>query len=447
MSTPLFIQLGRLGDILAILPLLYADFQKTGARQKLMVAQEFSKVLTGCSYIDPIIFDGDYRDLDRAVFLARGMTDNVIVTSLHGSTTAVAKHAYGQIKATGRVTSSFQKEAWNLAGRLNQWDDNLPLVFDARDPEREKRLLDANGILRARKPILLLALGGVTAGFEHADLLRDYVHAKFDKTYRVIDLPMTEDGHCYDLLAVMERAALLITTDSMPLHLAWACRSLPVFALTNDRSPDGKLSLWHGSPWRPNHLWYCRYSDWPARAQEMMEVISKMGDKQPEVARSVRAVRSDRVFGPNWNRLPITRGMCSRELNGAPFVKDAVRMAMQRANADDWIIQIARDYVRVNLSDARSGGSDEEINTKPHAGVTARGATFAYRQHKGTHIPIIDLFSAPKSFWKTILPEVPDLLLDNSDPWWSEALLAVFKKHGAVNASGCCEFVGKEEAK
>lgn len=431
----LWIQTGRLGDVINILPLLYADFKKTGERQKLMVAQEFSKVLTGCSYIEPIIFDGDYRDLDRAVFLARGMTDNIIVTSIHGSAAAVAKHAYGQIKSTGRVTSSFQKEAWNLAGRLGEWDNNLPLVFDSRSPEREKLLLDANGILRARKPILLLALGGVTAGFEYAELLRDYVHAKFDKTYRVMDLPMTEDGHCYDLLAIYERAALLITTDSMPLHLAWACRSLPVFALTNDRDPDGKPSLWHGSPWRPNHLWYCRYHDWPARAADMAEAISKLRLRLAPVCVDVMFTKLRPAIA-DWSLVIIGPGMC-REVSGSPLLKDVIRAGIQRCGLAEEQHKNTRDReVDSKMNLLRAGANCPTVSLEP---------CYAYRISNGQHSPIVDLFSAPKSFWRKILPEIPDLVLDNDDPLWSEALCMIFRRNGARDASGCCEFVGGEK--
>lgn len=433
----LYLQLGRTGDILSILPLLHADFRSTGIKSKLLVAREFAPVLDGCSYIDPVVFDGDYRDLEGAVTLARTLSNEVIVTSLHGTSDAVARHAYAQVGATGRVTSNFQKEAWNLAGRSHLWDLNLPLVFDRRSPERERQLLDANGFKKQnKKPVMLLAVdGGVTAPFTHAALLKDYVHSKFGKDYRVIDLPMVAkpDGRIYDLLAVMENAALLITIDSMPLHLAWAVRSLPVFALTNDRDAAGNPSLWHGAPWRPNHLWYCRYSDWPARAVEMGNAISwiKAGSYKGFQSEIVELEYQSPMRGVDIDagELTVADGMCSRTLNGKPFVKDVVRMGMQRAIGSDSRIIFTRDGVAVN---------------KP-VELAGSGPSFAYRTQKDQHSPIADLFSAPKSFWRQILPEIPDLLLDNECPWWSEALLAIFKRHGARDASGCCEFVGGEK--
>jgi hypothetical protein len=384
--------------------------------------------------VEPIVFDGDYRDLERAVINARAVSDEVVVTSIHGTDEVVAKYAYSQIGQTSATASSFQKQAWLLAGRLHEWDDCLPLVFDRRSPEREQQLLDANGFKKQnKKPVLLLAVdGGVTSPFPHAKLLRELVVAKFGKQYRIIDLPMVEKpaGRVYDLLAVMERSALLITIDSMPLHLAWACRELPVFALTNDRDAAGNPSLWHGAPWRPNHLWYCRYSDWPARAVEMCNCISwlQIGNYTGPQSAVVEIEYQSPMRGVDLDagELTVTNGMCSRESNGRPFLKDVIRMGMQRTIGNESRVVLSRDGVAVN---------------EPLV-LTIGQAAFAYRLHKGQHVPIVDLFSAPKSFWKTILPEIPDLLLDNDCPWWSHALWAVFKRHGATDASGCCEFVG-----
>lgn len=430
----LYVILARTGDVLGQLPILYDDFKKTGEKPMAMVAKEFAKVLDGCSYIEPIIFEGDYlNELDRAVKEAQALSDNVIVTSIHGTKEAVEKHVYSQVHSTGSVTSNFQLEQWNLAGRAAEFYENLPLVFDMRSSEREKRLLDASGILKMRKPIILLSLGGQTAPFPHADLLRDYVHAKFDKSHRVIDLPMTEDGHCFDLLAVMERAALLITTDSMPLHLAWACPKLPVFALTNDRDSKGNRSLWHGAPWRPNHLWYCRYHDWPARAVEMMQAIENLPTGEPlPIVEIVSAPNAAGISTPA--QVVVTPGTSSRELHGMPFLKDLIRMGVQRCGLVEERFKAEKGKdLDCKMKLVRLSTISNSIHMEP---------TYAYRMQNGQYSPVADLFSAPKSFWRTILPEVPDLLLCNQDNFWGEALVALFRKHGASDQTGVCEFVG-----
>lgn len=443
----ILIQTGRLGDVINVLPLLHADYHRTGQKSQLMVARDFAPLLDGCSYLDPLVWDGDYMDLEGAVKLARTLSDDVVVTSLHGTAEAVEKYAYGQIGQKHRTASSFQKEAWLLAGRLDEWDDCLPLVFDRRNPEREKKLLGMNGFMAKgkRKPVLLLALEGVTSPFPYASLLRELVQLKFGRDYRILDLPMVEPnvGRIYDLLAVMENSSLLITTDSMPLHLAWACRDLPVFALTNDRDPKGNPSLWHGAPWRPNHLWYCRYHDWPERAVEMIETIARI---EPESrGEFVTVFRSDSienrctdVYRGSWNLIPVHRGTCSREIDGAPLIKDVIRMAIQRATP---------------FAERADGGPDPDAKINLcREDVTAKVKTgdephFAYRIQDGQFSPIADLFSAPKSFWRQILPEIPDgLVLDNEEKFWAEALRIIFEKYGATDATGCCEFVGEEKS-
>jgi hypothetical protein len=429
----IYCAMGRIGDLLCQLPMLHADYQRTGERQRMMVAKEFASLLDGCSYIEPVIFDGGFEELGRAVQQARGMSDEVVVTSLHGSAEDVEKYAYSQIGQKHATAENFQKEAWKLAGRLDDWDECLPLVFDKRDKERERRLLAANGFFKKgpKKPVILLAVdGGVTAPFPYARLLRELVTLKFGDKYRVLDLPMVEkpDGRIYDLLALYENAALLIAIDSMPLHLAWACPKLPVFALAND-----KPTLWHGSAWRPNHLWFCRYSDWPERSVEMLNAIENDAvDFQSEADDVFVWKANHRRTHCGAQAIPVFKGMTSREADGFPFVKDVVRMALQRSRSDDTDVFLSRQDVSVN------GATWPSMNKN---GVSA----YAYRIHKGQFHPIVDLFSAPKSLWQKIMPEIPDLILDNKDVFWSQALMAIFKRNGAVDATGACEYIGESK--
>ncbi len=434
----LWCMIGRNGDLIGQIPMLYADYLKTKERQRMMVAKEFAPLLDGCSYIEPVIFDGDYKDLGKAVNLAKGMSDDVVVTSLHGTSSTkdyvgdIEKYAYAQIGQKHATAENFQAEQWKLAGRLDEWYENLPLVFDRRDKDREDRLLKANGFKSKgpKKPVILLAVdGGQTAPFPYAQLLKELVTLKFGKDYRVIDLPMVEkpDGRIYDLLALYEQAALLIAIDSQCLHLAMACPKLPVFALANDRP-----SLWHGAAWRPNHLWFCRYHDWPERAVEMCLAIAGMDASDASVA-FVRVCRQDSKTcdGSFYEFLNLRKGMVGREAEGFPFVRDAIRMAMQRAKRDSTEILLSRESVHpIN-------GSNVMPPNEP---------CYAYRIHKGQFHPIVDLFSAPKAFWKKIMPEIPDLILDDGSEW-SQALMVLFKKYGATDQTGVCEFVGNGESK
>lgn len=427
----LYVTLGRNGDILNILPLLYADFQKTGEKSRLMVAAEYASLLDGVSYVDRVVYDGPHYELDKAVALAKGMAKDCVVTQINGPVEAVKIHSYEAVGQTGAVATSFQKESWKLAGRLGDWDDCLPLVIDKRSLEREEKLLRGLDLIKRgkQKPLLLLSLGGSSSPFPYADLLRELVTGRFSQQFRILELPQCE--RIYDLLALYERADLLIATDSSPLHLAWAVRDLPVFALAND-----KPLLWNGSSWRPNHLWYCRYSDWPHRATWMCHAIDSLSNRTREskvihVWNEYSDSKPSVVAHPET--LPLSPGICGRDsLNvlgdtkRSPFLRDAVRMAMQRAKTDSSSIMLTRPNSYV------SGQIDL---TKP---------TYAYRIQNGEFRPIADLFCATKKFWKTILPEVPDLIL-GPDYFWSQCLWAIFKKHGASDVTGCCAFIKEEK--
>lgn len=445
----LYVQLGRTGDICGILPLLYSDFKKTGEKQRLMVAKEFAGVLDGVSYVEPIIWEGHYNQLEEAAKLADTMSKEVIVTQVNahavGTETYLASIAVEKTQdfivvpkrearaMTGAVTDAHNKEQWQLAGRIDDWEECLPLVFDKRSPEREAKLLRDVGITHKRgkkKPLMLVSAGGASSPFPYKDLLMELLYGRFHDHYRILELPNCE--RIYDLLALYEHADLLIATDSAPLHLAWAVRELPVFALTQDRASNGSYSLWHGSAWRPNHLWYCRYHDFPKRAVQMLDAMGKMWGTPLKDGETIHVWNDFEPRKTNFSHrsfLPILKGSCGRDSYSvlqdqkrSPFLKDAIKMAMQRAESDGTVVELSRPQ------SVRDGM------------WTDKTPSYAYRIQNGEFRPVVDLFCATKHWWRTILPEIPDLILNN-DHYWSEVLWAIFKSHGASDATGACSFV------
>jgi hypothetical protein len=69
---------------------------------------------------------------------------------------------------------------------------------------------------------------------------------------------------------------------------------------------------------------------------------------------------------------------------------------------------------------------------------------FAYRIEKNVDgdrfVPIVDLFTATKAWWKDALPEIPDFVL-NDDGLWSEGLRMIFQKRGAKDVTGAATFI------
>jgi len=420
----LFIQLGRFGDILNILPFLHAEFKASGERPRLMVASEFASLLDGVSYVEPVIFDGPPHDILKAFEQVKATCDKPIVTQVNGPRDAVMPITYGAMPGTA---TSFQKESWRLAGKLNLWDDMLPLVIDRRDKEREQNMVRSLGLIKkGHKPkLILVSLSGISSPFPHKEKLMAELK-QFGPAYRVLELPQTH--HIYDLLGLYERAHCLIADDSAPLHLAWACRKLPVFALANDNP-----SLWHGCSWRPNHVWYCRYSDFENRMAEMRPIITSLKNRMEDSSlihvwseyQEKRPDTSPAIGSP----LPVYIGACGRDSamllkdeKRVPYVKDVIRMAMQKAAGDGTTILLTRPTTIV----------------EPHE-ITANPPGFAYRVAEaavGTEYrPVGDLFYATKSPWKEMLDEIPDVFLSN-DYQWSQIMWAIFRKRGAKDVTG-----------
>src|SRR3990167_8767066 len=184
----IYVQLGRLGDILNLLPIAW-DHHQSGQRCGIMVAKEFSDVLDGCSYVDKIVFDGKPFEISKVV----------------------PPHA---------ITDSFCREAWRLAG--NRKFGTLPIVFDRREPLREIKWLPSKRKRQGRKKkMMLVAVGGNSSPFQFKTLLLEILRLRFPR-WNIIDLSLIQVDRFYDLLGLYEAANVLVAADSAPLHLAYA---------------------------------------------------------------------------------------------------------------------------------------------------------------------------------------------------------------------------------
>lgn len=446
MTRKVFITLGRTGDICAILPMLYALAQR-GERNKLMVAAEFASLLEGVSYVEPLIYNGPHYEVAKASEQTKAHGEP-IVCQVNGPRADIEE--FSKKQAGGHNTDSFIKETWRLAGNLPLWHECPPLVFDRRDPGRERSLLEVLKTVegpmgRRSKRLMLVSLRGNTSPFEHADLCLELLRLKYGRYWSIVDLSTIRAINFYDLLVLYERASLLVASDSAPLHLAMACPKLPVVALVNDRP-----SLWHGSPWRPNHLFTCRYGDFPKRAVRMLRAIDTLGEpgcwftpyegkriihcwNQAEETESNLSHRyaarqtwqAEYLDHPEWVNMPIWSGAVGRTSDWLlqdperhPYLKAAMQLPLMRAREDDLIVL------------TRS-------TTAFTPGITAMlaGPSYARRRVNGQHHPSVDLFAADKKTWQAALNDCPDFVL-GKDRFWSRVLMEVFRKHGAKEVSG-----------
>lgn len=403
----LLIQLSKCGDVLNTLGIARLA-TKFGKRVGIMTCAEYAPLLDGCSYVDKVIFDGKPWEIEKAVEQAKKLCPAVHVTQVNGPRDVVNKFAYQPAGQTQCVTDSFDRESWKLLGLLDEWGKE-PLVFDQRDKEREENLLV--NIWRRnnkKKKIILVALDSLSSPFEYRKLLWELLVLKYPKCC-LIELCDIKAERFYDLLALYEIAHCLITVDTAHLHLARAVPSLPVMALVQD-SP----TYWHGTAWRPQHHFHCRYGDFPKRALEMFTAIERIGDMQGEWLHVHP--------GPIWAdplSFAIQPGMIGRDSSlvlpndkeHLPMLRDALNAAMPFTDHRG-IMCLTRNENKVVPEDM----PDEPV--------------YSYRLHQGQFVPAADLFCAPAEFWRKIMPEIPDLVLA-PDAYWSRCLVELFKAHGA----------------
>lgn len=449
--TPLRILLGKTGDLLALLPALRLISIDQGSHARLMVSKEYAGLLDGVSYVEPVIWDGDWMDLKGAVAKARELSPTVTVCQVAGRPNDIRELAFTPACGGGKpcaMTDSFVKDSWRLAGRWADWRKVPPMVFDRRNTAREEALVSATLSPRKkndRRKLILVSTGGASSPFRYGELLRYLVGREFDNAskWEIVDLATVKAERVFDLLALYEKAAVLISTDSAPLHLAAAVPTLPVIALIQDH-PEA----WVGSPWRPGHIFHCRYSDFPERAVEMLKAVESValpgnwffrgveGNRRrtihvwsgyEEEGRGAVEARHD-WYSKNWQwtRTPVTPGAVGRDSRLAigdtgrfPFLKDVVALATMRARMDDTICLTRADTCVA---------ADVEFGWSHRVTRSADGDVWS---------PYVDMVAFPRSWWEKNAKDVPDLFLDSG--WqWARVLRELIRETGGVEVEGAC---------
>jgi hypothetical protein len=404
-----------------------------------MVAKKFASVLEGCSYVEPVIWDGDWLDLRGAYNEAVKSGDPVIVAQQAGPAQDVRELSHGPawpkgvpVPAAGAhaFEDSFVKQAWRCLGKQALRRQCPPMVFDLRDEKREARLLASVGA--GKKRILLVSCGGQTSPFKYKELLMYLLSTRYKKPHWiVVDLDEIECERFYDLLALYEAASVLVATDSAPLHLARAVPTLPVVALVQD-----KPTLWHGSPWQPAHIVHCRYGDFPERALEVIDAIEGHLAAQIRVPvagpprhiwvyhgrnPTAEAARHQWILGnASWVRTEAEPGALGRDGGGFPFLKCVVGIATMRARMEDIIV-----LTRGNTC----------IERVPPAQTWSHRVTRT--QDGDTWCGVVDMFAFTRAWWETNAVHLPDFIM-GPDSFWSRALMELLKATGGTELEGGC---------
>jgi hypothetical protein len=253
-SRKVFIQMGRYGDLIILLPAMLRHYHETGQKPVLICAHEFASVLKGVSYLETV---------PLAYHWWKGMPQ----------ARNYAKTNYG-----GAVVTQCYAHEWGI--NLSEWPDFMssmldraglpvneiaiaPIIFDARDSKREADLIKKHR--RTTKPLLLVNFSGHSSPFHHAlDVMR--LVNKYASKFEILDLGRIRANRLYDLLGLYDVAAGAIHTDTSTYHLAHASKCPYAAFLMNG---------WTGSIARSSCSLAIRYDQTLQRLHELEPLLQQ----------------------------------------------------------------------------------------------------------------------------------------------------------------------------
>ena len=254
--------LGKVGDVLSILPILHHEFKRNGHKPKLLISRDYASVLDGVSYVQPVIFSGHFSDLGGAIRTIKSQGGE-----------AIPLQVYGRDFPFQKRTPSFQLDQW-LRGDAVQHFLDWPLVIDRRNRNRERDLIKS---VTGKQPYLLFADFSESSPFAEKEALATALRTVLKDSYQLIRLSEVRAQAIHDLIGLYNQAVALVTIETAHLHLSRGSL-VPVIALTTDLP-----SRWNGSAWHPRFSFHCRYGDYKRREPELIASLGRILGRQREI--------------------------------------------------------------------------------------------------------------------------------------------------------------------
>lgn len=317
-----YIQLGKHGDVISILPLLRADFMESGKKPKLLVAEKYAEIPQALDYVETVIYPGDWEDLDGAIKYAKQHFGVFYTPQMHGN-------SYKPL----RKFPSFQLDQWARCGRLDQWG-KLPLVLPRTD-------YPIPGFSTTSKYIIF-ADASESSPFAHADDLAAALAQTFP-SHRVPRLSGLQAPHLLDLLALYDAADLIVSIDTMHLHLSMASDT-PMIALVAD-----KPTRWHGSAFHPRMSLHVRYGDYQQRKSELLFTAQKVVNKSGITTPTQQP--TDNVHGYNMSIMMVGNN-CWKTYRWHPGNSWRTELVLD-INGKERAIKLPEKYAKHSHEDAR----------------------------------------------------------------------------------------------
>lgn len=265
-----FVQLGRYGDVMIILPAMKHIFDTTGIKPVLMICREFAGILDGVSYVEPWPVDG--LSWVMGVKTARDGADRyfkkVFVPKYWDCPGMTPDHVPDEKVSIQGVEddewNSYMFSQWKSCGFTRRQIIDWPLVFDRRDSNREKLLCDKT--IHGEKPVVLYNFSGFSSPMRAEKEVLSSL-SRLDGKIQMVNLFDVTAKNIYDLLGLYDRSLCLVTGDTATLHLA-AAHKIPMVALVNN---GGSGSIVKG-----NCILKVRYAEIQSRVQEIGKAVEKL---------------------------------------------------------------------------------------------------------------------------------------------------------------------------
>lgn len=268
---------GKFGDICQMTAAFHEIHRISGQKPTVVSSQEFASIYEGVSYVNPIGVPGHwYVELNKMKAIAGVQFHEAVgLQSWHDMNSPEFQSA----RFPGGIV--LQSHGHNFAVDMSKdphygasmmrragfsWEEALKLrpVFDRRNPTRENELLNRCWPKAIRnKPMLLMTFEGQSSPWGHLPELYRLI-SPFYRHFHVVDLGKLHCHRVFDMLALMENAAGLITIDTLALHMV-AATNLPYIAFTQNG--------WTGSVPKGNCVLEIKYSQSVQRMGEIPAIL------------------------------------------------------------------------------------------------------------------------------------------------------------------------------
>lgn len=411
------VQLGRMGDILNILPVV-KHVCDTEGKPVLMVHKDYAGIEVDYCDLD-VWAGGEWSDLSLAVRDAKNKYKRVIVSQIHGDRWQ-----------TERKCTSFCIESWRMAGfeaEFGKWPLELKSASET--------------MIDVPDGAILVNCNGTSSPFAHS---KELIQLAGTVGRSVVDLSSIYCGKFQDMLDYYSRAGLLITTDTATLHLAQAS-TIPVIALVAD-----KPTSWHASAQKGNEILRVKYSEFSKKRGSIQRAIESAFKPRnvhhvyQEFSCDGETRRRNDFARSTWNypdfvtEHPVTRlhrdSSVIGDERGLSFIKDILNSV--EAAADDVIVFTNTDTCLRKGFWWEAMASDKPMHGHRHDFAKLERPLDATEIPTGKWYCGSDLFVFTKGWWDNVQSDFPDMLIGAEG--WDKIMRELVKHHSGDEAFAAC---------